>query len=153
MVPNSSFCHNLSCTFNQQNSFTKVIKLGVLKKKSRKRGYGPPAFVCLSCNINFMQKEDIFWILLLWYFYFNTVILQFLCKLSKVWDILDWVKLLSYLTFYYKHVHTCILAYFYTCILAFTCILSYLYTCILGHKIYNFKFDQNQLRIEWDISS
>ena len=34
-------------------------------KKSRKRGYGPPAFVCLACNINFMQKEDIFQILLL----------------------------------------------------------------------------------------
>ena len=29
-------------------------------QKSRKRGYGPPAFVCLACNINFMQKEDIF---------------------------------------------------------------------------------------------
>ena len=29
-------------------------------KKSRKRGYGPPTFVCLACDIHFMQKEDIF---------------------------------------------------------------------------------------------
>ena len=75
----------------------KIFRL--FPEKSRKRGYGPPAFVCLECNIQFMQKEDIFLILPLWDFDFNTTILQYssstgpACKLSKVWDILDWVKL------------------------------------------------------------
>ena len=110
-----------------------------LNKKSRKRGYGPPAFVCLACNINFMQKEDIFQILLLWDIYFNTAILQFLCKLSKVWDILDWVKLLSYLTFYYKHVHTCIHAYLHTSILAYLHLRAYFHTCILAYLVIRFR--------------
>ena len=33
MVTNSSFHHNLTCTFNQKNSFTKFVKLDVLKEE------------------------------------------------------------------------------------------------------------------------
>ena len=120
--------------------------LEVLIKRSRKRGYGPPAFVCLACNIYFMQKEDIFRILPLWDFCFNKTILQYsscsgpACKLNKVWDILDWIKLPRYFTFYNNmcilaYLHTCIVVYLHTCILAFTCILAYLnmHTCILTY--------------------
>ena len=56
--PNESLDLYTSKNILDSNQIKAIYEKSLISTKER--GYGPPVFVCLACNIHFMQKEDIF---------------------------------------------------------------------------------------------